>query len=152
MRSVVLLVLATACGSDADIDAPDDCAVDEVHIVHGSADERITLTNHAFINKFGSQTVGTLDLSSPGGAANGLIHVEFNKLAADGDVVDARGRVTLPSGIDVGNCDTEGFPGKFHVVGDGVWRWELRGLHDGPTPYCGNGAVAASLSGCYRAE
>ena len=147
---IAMAALAIGCGSD-EIDAPDDCAADEMHLVYGSVDERLMLMNHAFINKIGSGP-GTLDITGSTNAS-AIFHLEFNKLAANGDIVDARGRIqTTTSGLDVGNCASDGFPGKLHIVSSGVWRWELTGLHEDPEPDCAGAAVATTLSGCYRAE
>lgn len=143
MRLVLVLVAIVGCG-EPDLDAPDDCAVDELHIVHGTVDERVIIGNHAFINAFGSNMLGTLDV---GNAAMG-VHVEFGTLAANGDTVDARGRVTL-NGLDVGNCETGDMSGRL-LVEDDVWRFELVDL--AMAPYCQGAAVSASLGGCYRAR
>jgi hypothetical protein len=141
MRWLVVLVGVAACGED--IDAPDDCAADELHIVHGAVDERVSIANHSFINKLSDASPGTLDI----GGTTMTVHIEFDELAANGDTVDARGRVML-NGIDVGNCDADGFPSLLHVD-DSVWRFELRDVAS--APYCG-GSSAPALRGCYRAN
>lgn len=147
---MVAVVLASACSSDADeIDAPDDCAADELHIVHADIDERLTVTNHGFINKLSADTNGTLDL---GRSQPNSVHLEWPVLLGNGDSASTFGWVKLESGLDVGNCATDGeFPGTFHIVESGVWRWELRDLRTGPD-YCAGAIVAASLGGCYRTE
>lgn len=139
-----MIAVCAACGGDPDIDAPDDCAADELHLVHGGIDERLPITNHAFVNKLSDISPGTLDL----GTAMMGVHIEFDALAAHGDIVDARGSVTFTN-LDVGNCDFEGFPGYLHVE-DGAWRFELLDLK--APPYCGGMPIADPLGGCYRAE
>lgn len=147
MRSLLSCALVCAAGCSDSLDAPDDCEVDELHIVHGSLDERLTLTSHAFFNKLGADP-GMLAVGSAG-ASTAVVHVEFNSLIANGDEGDARGRVTLPSGLDLGNCETASFSGRIFVA-DGYYRWELVELHE--APYCSGAAVSASVGGCYRSE
>jgi hypothetical protein len=144
--SIAIAVLACGCGAD-DLDAPDDCAVDELHIVHGARDERMTVTNHIFVNKIGADP-GVLNVGSSGTGST-FAEIEFNKLIANGDEGAARGRVTLPSGLDVGNCETSGFSGRI-FVDDGYYRWELVELHE--APYCSGAKVTTALGGCYRSE
>ncbi len=144
MRPVLALVVLLGCASD-DLEAPDDCAINELHVVHGSSDERVTLTSYAFVNKLGDDN-GSLDIGV-GGADH--VRVEFTKLVPDGATVDARGSIQLASGLDVGNCETGGLPSKLEVY-DGFWRFELRDV--AMAPYCSGAAVAESVSGCFRAR
>jgi hypothetical protein len=137
------LIAVAACGG-SEIDAPDDCAGDELHVVHGTIDERFAVANYAFVNKLSESSTGSLDI----GMAGMTVHVEFDVLASNGSTVDARGFATLPQ-VDVGNCDANGFPGLLYVDG-GYWRFELRDL--AMPAYCGGPAVPESLRGCYRSE
>jgi len=144
MRFLVLLAMA-GCSGGSDIDAPDDCEAGELHVVHGAVDERVMISNYAFVNKLSETSLGHLDV----GGASMAVHVDFDVLAADGDTVDARGGVILNS-LDVGNCDREPeFPGRLYVD-DGSWRFELHDL--ATAPYCGGTAVADPLGVCYRAR
>jgi hypothetical protein len=144
VRILLLAMIASGCSSGSDIDAPDDCAAGELHIVHDTVDERVMISSYGFVNKLNDASPGTLDI----GGASMTVHVEFEKLAANGDTVDARGSVVL-NGLDVGNCETGGLPSLL-FVDDGAWRFELRELT--MTPYCGDAFVAEPLSGCYRAR
>ena len=137
------MIVIAGCGG-SEIDAPDDCASDELHVVHGSIDERIAVTNYAFVNKLSESSPGRLDI----GMVGMTVHVEFDEPAANGVTVDARGYAMFAQ-LDVGNCDADGFPGLLYVD-DGYWRFELRELAM-PT-YCGGLAAAESLRGCYRSE
>ena len=146
MRLAWVVVLA-ACGEE--FDAPDDCQPGQIHIVHGTADVTATLGNLSFVNVFGQNGVGTLDIGDIGGNGGGdRVFIEFPELLAHGDTVAARGLVKL-AGIDAGNCDGDGFSGVLRQDDDGDgWRWSLGDLY--APPYCGGTKVAASLSGCYR--
>ncbi len=144
MRLALAVVVLFGCASD-DLEAPDDCAVDELHVIHGSTDERITLTRYILVNKLGDDN-GSLDVGVSG---PDKVHIEFTTLAPNGAVVDARGSIQLASGLDAGNCETGGLPGKLEV-NDGFWRFELRDL--AMPPYCSGAAIAEPVSGCFRAE
>jgi hypothetical protein len=138
---LLLLLAVVGCGSD--IDAPDDCAAGELHVVHGTVDERVMITNFSFVNKLSESSLGRLDV----GGASMTVQVLFDTLASNGSTVDARGSVTL-NALDVGNCDRDGeFPGLL-FVDDGSWRFELRELT--MAPYCTGASVSASVRGCYR--
>jgi hypothetical protein len=145
MRLAVLVVALAACSEE--LDAPDDCGGDELHVVHGSLDMRYTLTNHAFINAFAGME-GTMDIGIAGPIN---VHMEWSQLVANGDRVDATGNVQLDTGLDVGNCEGEGKPSTLLVVESGSYRFELTDLREGPD-YCAGATVAEKLSGCYLAE
>lgn len=145
MRLALLVVALAACTDD--IDAPDDCGGDELHVIHGALDLRYTLTNHAFINVLGGGQ-GSMDI---GIAGPNNVHMEWSRLVANGDMVDATGNVQLDTGLDVGNCEGEGKPSVLHVVASGFYRFEMNDLRFGPD-YCTGAAVNEQLSGCYRSE
>ena len=143
MRLLSLLVCVGCAGNE--LDAPDDCGPDELHVIHGDADERLTASNYVFANALGDQYPGQFDV------ANGqvrLVHIDFDKLAPRGATVPARGNVTLPSGFDVGNCETGDLDGLIYVD-DGYWRFEL--VDVARAPYCGGASVKGSVQGCFRA-
>lgn len=144
MRLAMLLAAVAGCASEP-INAPDDCAAGELHVVQGSLDQRIAIANYAFVDAVGGRSKGTLDI----GQLPNKIHVEFIKLAVDGETVDAKGNAHLDPGLDVGNCDSSNsLPGKLEVVGNSVWRFELTALR--AIDYCAGAAVAEPLGGCYR--
>ncbi len=143
MRFLLAAVVLVGC-SDSEIDAPDDCAVNELHVINGAVDERVMISNFAFVNRLNDSSPGYLDV----GVAPMVVHIEFDTLAANGDTVDARGSVIL-NGLDVGNCDADGFPSLL-LVDDGSWRFQLRDI--AMAPYCGGPSVSASLHGCDRAR
>lgn len=140
-----LLVLAACADDGASLDAPDDCAPDELHVIHGDVDERVSVSNFAFFNALGGEDPGSL---SVGGLQMPLVRVEFTKLAARGATVPARGRVTLASGLDVGDCETGELDGLIRVDED-YWRFEL--VDVAMAPYCSGAAVTGSVQGCFRA-
>lgn len=146
MRLALVLVAVAGCVDSDEFNAPDDCVVDELHIVQGSLDTRLMISNFAFINYLGNSP-GTLDIGS-GGADK--VHIEFGRLAARGDIVNTSGNVKLAAGLDAGNCESSNSrPGKLEVLED-TWRFVLTDLRT--TDYCGGAAVADPVTGCYRAR
>ena len=141
--STLMLVLAACTGES--LDAPDDCAADELHIIHGDVDERISVSSFAFFNALGGDDPGSLSIGS---LQMPIVRIEFTKLAPRGATVSARGRVTLPSGLDVGDCETGDLDGLLHVDED-YWRFEL--VDVAIAPYCSGAGVADSVQGCFRA-
>ncbi len=67
------MLLLAAC-ADESIDAPDDCASDELHVIHGDVDERVSVGNFAFFNALGGDDPGSL---SVGGLQMLLVRIEF---------------------------------------------------------------------------
>ncbi len=146
MRLALVLVSVLGCVDSDEFNAPDDCAAQELHLVQGSLDMRFSISNFAFINYLGNSP-GTLDV---GGSGPDKVHIEFGKLAARGDIVNASGNVKLASGLDAGNCESSNSrPGKLEVQED-MWRFVLTDLRT--TDYCGGAAVDEPVTGCYRAR
>jgi hypothetical protein len=145
MRGLFAIVVLAGCASDG-IDAPDDCTVDQLHVIHGTSEDSVTIMTHIFVNKI-SDDPGSLAIGTMG---SDFVSVEFDSLIANGDQGDARGYVQLTSGLDAGNCDTASFSGKL-FVDNGYYRFELNDLHAGPD-YCSGAAVDGTIGGCYRSE
>lgn len=124
----VALVLLAACGGDS-VDAPDDCAAGELHLVHGDTDDRRSVDSHGFVNAIGSSR-GMLSIGPPGMP---IVRLEFEELAARGDTVPARGCVTLDGEV-IGDCAAGSLDGQLRVD-DGYWRFEL-----------------PAIAGCFRAR
>jgi len=142
MRIVLVLLTLAACGSD-DIDAPE-CAAGQLRVVTPDSDEVFTPSSALWVNKLGADN-GRLEVST---AAGDHVLVEFDELVANGDTTQARGYVTLASGLDVGNCETGGFVSLVSPRGDSLYVFELSSLH--VAPYCSGAAYDGSITGCYR--
>ncbi len=149
------LCLVAACGGDADDDfeAPT-CDDGEVRIegtIAGEAidEARTGYDGYIFVNALGDD-LGQLDVVYADGDA---LSLRFPDLTANGDSVDVRGSVGfLSSGLDVGNCEDDGFPGTLRLDEDGDGgAFHLVGLRDG-TPYCEADDIDGDIVGCYRSE
>jgi hypothetical protein len=126
---ILSFILLAGCSGGNSLDAPDDCNADELHLVHGSVDERQSVTSYAFGNALG-MSPGTLaigDLGMP------IVRIEFEKAAPRGATVPARGCATFASGV-VGDCEGGDFDGLLYVD-QHYWRFE----------------IADGVEGCFRA-
>lgn len=150
-RIPALLALLTACGGgDDDFDAPT-CAAGEVAI-EGSLDgsqESARLSGasgYIFVNAINGE-LGSLTVTFAGGD---MLYLEWPELVANGDAVEARGDIAL-SGLAVGNCDDDGFPGtlRMDAGGDGG-SFRLTSLRrDGG---CAGAEVSGELTGCFASS
>lgn len=153
ITSLGLLVWLAACGGgDDDFSAPT-CSAGEMRL-EGDVDGHFESgqngpTSYAFINALGDN-LGTLVIEFPSGDT---LSLEWPDLVANGASVDARGAVDLSatSGLHVGNCADDGFPGTLRMDEEGGGgAFQLNDLREGPSPYCDGAAVSGSITGCFK--
>lgn len=153
MKRLAVAVLAACGGGEDDFDAPT-CAPGEVR-VEGTVDgiERTATatgsTQFAFINALSEDELGTLSI---GFATDDELTLAWPDLVPNGGSVEARGTVKL-SDIDLGSCETEGFPGIMVLsqeLGSDVGKFRLSELRAGAD--CAAPALAGELRGCWQRQ
>ena len=143
-------IIGCGGGDDGDFEAPT-CAAGEVAI-DGTIDgghESASLsgaTGYIFINSLNGE-LGTLTVTFDTGDR---LHLEWPDLVANGDSVDARGAITFP-GIDLGNCDEDGYPGTLRMNPEGEGgAFRLPSLRPGAD--CAAAEVSGELTGCFASS
>jgi hypothetical protein len=103
---------------------------------------------YSFVNKLGEAEPGMLQL---GLGSGDVVLLEWDRLVANGDSVDARGTVdfSASSGVHYGNCESDGFPGTLHMDEDGDGgAYRLRRLRAEGS--CSASQEDGEIVGCFR--
>ena len=152
------MTLAAGCGGDegADFEAPS-CGDGQVVItgtVDGqAADAQSPIEGYLFVNALNGDP-GTLAIGGSGNTGNDppIVSINWDKLVANGQAVDASGAVDFSAsgGVHVGNCDGQpGRPGILRMDADGDGgEFLLRDLYQGAD--CSQPAVDGEIRGCFR--